>query len=421
MRPFAKARRALLAPEAPAAAVASVQPYQTVDGSALTVQFHFDPERFPFQHFPMRHPGVVSLYQRLVIDRYLRFLKDPRLGANAMSYAASNVEALQRLSRVLTTEYTTYVEPRRELHPAWGSVELVRTDSGNLPAAHRLGLAGLNVSLWDSTHGLLASSLLTGAEPTAPDALPSSADRFRAQHAALSRSSSEASALFTVLPDVASQQQWDAWRVRCGVTAENNLGGNSSGNCGGGGLDLEPQLLGDLRRVGGGKGFAHHIAFGFDGSAEHGRDEDGAARQAVAPWVLDQALTRVATRVCAAVCPELLAPPGSSSSQLLSGDADHADGLAAWSKDAINAAAVLPLVASARNLQVFDLDASRPLNVAMAPPRVWPVFHADRSNLKLGEPAESRTPVVAVKLRLLQDSVPVGAGTIAFTPFPIVK
>jgi hypothetical protein len=401
-------RMSMLSSEAPAAAIAATQPYSTVDGSALTVQFHFDPDRFPFQQLPLRHPGIAAMYQRMVLDRYVRFMLDPGLSSGRQSYAESgrSVETLQKIAD-LNTDYTTHYHPTRELHPAWGSVELVRPGSGNLAAASRLGFAGLNVSLWDASHGLVSSSLLASAPAAEVQAVH---DAFAARMRSMAKGDE-----LPPLPE-ATGADWDALRAR----ACEGRGGQHRGDGEvqleseeADGFDLptatsEPVLLGALREVGG-AGFAQHVGFPMSAYPEHGRRsaDSGAMAEPVAPWLLDSALARVATRVLAASTPERLLTPAAC---------DPRQGGETWTKDAVNAAAVLPVIPVARNLECFSIDPTRPLNVAMAAPRVWDSFQKDPFSARLGEPYVAGMPVMAIKLKFLQDGVRCGGGAIAFTP-----
>jgi hypothetical protein len=388
----ARVRQVLLADHAPLEAIAAVQPYSTVDGHALTVQFHYDPDRFAFQSLPLRTPGLTPLYQRLILDRFSKFLMEPRMGTNRQSYSAPE-DTLAKIGS-LNTEYTTMHDAMRELHPAWGSVELVQPGSGNLAEASRVGLAGLNVSLWDASYGLISSSLLTGAPPAE---VRQAQQQFRE-----TRRLMDAGQLVITMPPETGAD-WDAFVSQCRELTDagggGHVGGSQAATAG------EPCLIGPLRTVG--EGFAQHVAFPHRGG---GRDRvTGHALEVVPPWQLDVVLARVATRLCDETSKlTVMSPPD----VVEEGPASRSK---RWDKVTVNTAGTLPLVPVARNLQVFELDAARPVTVAMAFPRSWP-YGMDAWPSKLGEPAVRDLPIFAVKLKLIQDGAKVGGGTVAFSP-----
>ena len=141
----------------PKAAVIAAQPYQTLHGPALVLQFEFDAERFLFQRLPFAEGVVPEAYHRLLLDSLVEFSEKPRVFSHhrAIPCKTAPLENVSQAVGSLSGAYFSYLHcTPSDHHPAMGSIELNR-------ASHRKEL-DVRMSLYDREHRPLSSAILSG-------------------------------------------------------------------------------------------------------------------------------------------------------------------------------------------------------------------------------------------------------------------
>lgn len=153
---------------APKAVAIAAQPYQTVNGPALSMTFEHDSTLFPFQKLPFVNALVPSLYHHSLFDSFAEYAETPRRQSksrNVSTNVAPMPDFWKRIGAIGTTYSTlhwngkTSAAPTALLpHPSCGAVEL-------LPSTHRGGgLCDVKATIHDANFQPLSSMLFTGSK-----------------------------------------------------------------------------------------------------------------------------------------------------------------------------------------------------------------------------------------------------------------
>ncbi|ESL08808.1 hypothetical protein TRSC58_03483 [Trypanosoma rangeli SC58] len=136
--------------------VAAAQPYQTISGPALSVNFLHQSNLMPFQRLPFHHCGVSGRYYHSLLHSLAEFATTPRpVRDSHVNMLHAPMEDFWRAVGILNCVYLTHYFPFVQEHPAMGAVELA-------PPSHRKQ-KDLRLSLYSGTHQPISTMLLTGS------------------------------------------------------------------------------------------------------------------------------------------------------------------------------------------------------------------------------------------------------------------
>ncbi|RNF04363.1 uncharacterized protein Tco025E_07970 [Trypanosoma conorhini] len=140
--------------------VAAAQPYQTISGPALSVNFLKQPNLMPFQRLPFHHCGVSGRYYHSLLHSLAEFATTPRpVRDSHVKMLHAPMEDFWRAVGLLNCVYLTHYSPLIHEHPAMGAVELA-------PPSHR-EQKDLRLSLYSSTYQPISTMILTGSSSAA--------------------------------------------------------------------------------------------------------------------------------------------------------------------------------------------------------------------------------------------------------------
>ncbi|ORC82979.1 uncharacterized protein TM35_000791050 [Trypanosoma theileri] len=138
------------------ALIAAAQPYQTLSGPALSVNFLQQPNLLPFQRLPFHHSGVYGRYFHSLLHSLAEFATTPRPVRNShVKMLHAPKEDFWKSVGVLNSVYHTTYTPFVHQHPVMGAVELTSP-------SHRRK-KDVRLSLYNSTHQPIATMIATGS------------------------------------------------------------------------------------------------------------------------------------------------------------------------------------------------------------------------------------------------------------------
>ncbi|EAN89740.1 hypothetical protein C3747_31g261 [Trypanosoma cruzi] len=142
--------------------VAAAQPYQTLSGPALSVNFHRQPTVMPFQRLPFHHCGVSGRYYHSLLHSLAEFATTPRpVRDSHVRMLHAPMEDFWHAVGFFNCTYLTTYAPFTHEHPAMGAVELA-------PSSHR-SHKDLRFSLYSGEHQPISTMILTGLPSGAVD------------------------------------------------------------------------------------------------------------------------------------------------------------------------------------------------------------------------------------------------------------
>lgn len=150
--------------DVPREVVAAAQPYVTLAGPGLSINFQYSPMHIPFQQLPFRHSAVPSLYFHALLDSLAEFAETPRLQSSAGHDIRLKTAPLPHfwdaVGNLNTTYTTVYTEGDADVsrHPAMGAVELAQSTTRDAK--------DVRLSLFDSAYRPMATMVLTGPHST---------------------------------------------------------------------------------------------------------------------------------------------------------------------------------------------------------------------------------------------------------------
>lgn len=150
--------RELVAWDVPKLLIAAAQPYHTVAGPALTVNFLQQSTLLPFQQLPFTHSSLLGLYAHTMLHTLAEFAETPRtVRTSTVGQVHAAMDNFWSSVGVLNTFYATHHQASSQ-HPAMGAVELLRS-------SHRKE-CDVKTSFFDEDHRPLVSVLMTGPRNT---------------------------------------------------------------------------------------------------------------------------------------------------------------------------------------------------------------------------------------------------------------
>lgn len=389
----------------------AAQPFQTVAGPGLTLNFQFDPQQFPFQRLPLSNPVVPALYTHTLLDALSEFAETPRTvrhrRTNAMHVAPmpnfwDAVGTLNTTYSTLTTLPLSSSKPKQQdnvsnstgqrhrgdgssgmvvpvdAHPALGTIELVHRSKGT-------GLLDVRTTLYSAQHEPLSTSVMTG--PTTDKGLLVSAAEAEAQQAALQRKSVYSSSDVTVAikegrseSDTSSSSTVVAGSVRRlpSSGAPNTSGSNSSATSFAA-LAILPSS------------FCVETATSISTTVDGGGAAAAESSRIAPPWVLYRLVVDFWEQV-SATHPELV-------EECTTGGPSATASSSSW------------CLLSHRSVLNGDLRIDHPIELVSAVPKVMQRFYVPQWKHTMGLPwMHHPAPVVALHLECRQEGVVVASG-----------
>nr|CCC90611.1 unnamed protein product [Trypanosoma congolense IL3000] len=136
--------------------VAAAQPYQTLSGPALSINFLRQPALMPFQHLPFNRTGVPGLYFHSLLHSLAEFSTTPRpVRDSHVKMLHAPMEDFWNSLGLLNSVYYTLYTPFSAEHPEIGAVELASPSHRNQK--------DIRMSLYNGTYQPVATMIATGA------------------------------------------------------------------------------------------------------------------------------------------------------------------------------------------------------------------------------------------------------------------